>query len=58
MEVKANENDKKGEENIKVTETKDNVKNEKPETKVKENEKEKEGPITFSQLWGGINYII
>jgi hypothetical protein len=58
MEVKANENDKKGEKNIKVTETKDNVKNEKPETKVKESEKEKEVPVTFSQLWGGINYII
>ena len=58
MEVKANENNKKGEENIKVTETKDNVKNDKPETKVKESEKEKEAPVTFSQLWGGINYII
>jgi hypothetical protein len=61
MEVKSKENIEKEVKNPKVTETKNNDedKKNKPENKIKETEKKNEdNSIEFSQLWGGVNYII
>jgi hypothetical protein len=61
MEVKSKENIEKEVKNPKVTETKnkDEDKNNKSENKIKETEKKNENnSIEFSQIWGGVNYII